>query len=335
MPLDQDFDDKKVVITGAGGEYGLLTVTKLLARGVRPSSLILVTDKPQTIMDSFAARGCDVRCGRSNSSVDELAATFAGGQTLLLIPDTGGSRTEQEHKTICAALRAGIQHIVFISIIGAERDQPTAFVARDSKAVEQRLFHESMRWTILRDSQYSETMSDSVGLHALRTRMCMCNIGDGRIGFVSREDSAACAAAILENPELHHRRTYHLTGPETLRLRDVLDMLEDLEGLERGAIRHEVVCDDRMVESLESSGVPKEQAVGGDGHIGLFNSLDMVSFGRACRLGEMAMMTDDVALLTGRKPQSMREVLLRRRPWKNDSAWGIEDVELGLSRSCI
>ena len=47
------------------------------------------------------------------------------------------------------------------------------------------------------------------------------------------------------------------------------------------------------------------------------NSSDMVSFGAATRLGEMAVISDDVEMLTGRKPKSLKEVMresfLRRK----------------------
>ncbi|KAK8434281.1 hypothetical protein IWX49DRAFT_53147 [Phyllosticta citricarpa] len=136
---------------------------------------------------------------------------------------------------------AGIEHLIFISIIGPGRYSPSATVARESKAIEHRLQSEALHWTILRDSQYSEDISDAAGPRALDMRMCVCNIGEGRVGLVCREDSTACAAAVLKDPKLHRQRIYHLTRSELLSIREVLDLIEDLEGLESGAISYQKV----------------------------------------------------------------------------------------------
>ncbi|KAK7555341.1 hypothetical protein IWX92DRAFT_414829 [Phyllosticta citricarpa] len=74
---------------------------------------------------------------------------------------------------------AGIEHLIFISIIGPGRYSPSATVARESKAIEHRLQSEALHWTILRDSQYSEDISDAAGPRALDMRMChgMCGRG--------------------------------------------------------------------------------------------------------------------------------------------------------------
>lgn len=43
-----------------------------------------------------------------------------------------------------------------------------------------------------------------------------------------------------------------------------------------------------------------------------WNSSDMVSFAKATRLGEMAVLSQDVEFLTGRKPKSFREICQQR-----------------------
>jgi NAD(P)H dehydrogenase (quinone) len=44
-----------------------------------------------------------------------------------------------------------------------------------------------------------------------------------------------------------------------------------------------------------------------------WSSDDMVSFERAIREGHMAVISNHVELLTGRKPKSLREFALRRK----------------------
>ncbi|KAK7510395.1 hypothetical protein IWZ03DRAFT_76796 [Phyllosticta citriasiana] len=192
---------------------------------------------------------------------------------------------------------ADIEHPIFVSIIGPGRYSPSATVARESKAIEHRLQSEALHWTILRESQYSEAISDAAGPRVLDMRTCVCNIGEGRVGFVCREDSTACAAAVLKDPELHRQRIYHLTGSELLSIREALDMIEDLERLESGAISYQKVS--ALADFLETFGIPRQRDLPGSEYRGLFNIADLVSLGRACRLGETAMTTGDVESLIG------------------------------------
>ena len=52
----------KIIISGASGNLGGLTVDKLVARGVAPSRLILVSRTPDELK-SYADRGAAVRFG--------------------------------------------------------------------------------------------------------------------------------------------------------------------------------------------------------------------------------------------------------------------------------
>lgn len=126
----------KILVTGASGQYGRQAVDRLLERGIPPSSLLLLTRQPQKL-SAYAARGLSIRQGSFDDPVAQLAASFAGAGTMLLISTSrAGARLPQHQTAIDAAAAAGVRHVVYTSIISAEREHPTALVGREHRATE-------------------------------------------------------------------------------------------------------------------------------------------------------------------------------------------------------
>lgn len=126
--------DNKILVTGAAGQYGGLVVDGLLARGIQPSSLLLLTRDP-TKLSHHASRGVEIRKGSFDDPVSELAESFAGAHTMLLISTSrAGKRLPQHQTAIDAAVEAGVSHIVYTSIVSTHVDMPTALVGKEHKA---------------------------------------------------------------------------------------------------------------------------------------------------------------------------------------------------------
>jgi NAD(P)H dehydrogenase (quinone) len=73
------------------------------------------------------------------------------------------------------------------------------------------------------------------------------------------------------------------------------------------------LTEEENFEMFDAMGIPRHPA--GDefektGVKGItWNSTDMVSFGKAIRLGELSVISDDFEKLTGRRPRSMEHTL--------------------------
>ncbi|KAL0264467.1 hypothetical protein SLS55_000417 [Diplodia seriata] len=306
----------KILITGASGQYGRLAVEGLLARGIPPSSLLLLTRNP-TKLSAYAQRGLCIRQGSFDDPVASLAAAFAGASTMLLISTSrAGARLPQHRTAIEAAAAAGVAHVVYTSIVSAERAAPTALVGREHRDTEAMLKEISasatagaMKWTALRDAQYAEAMADVAAPAAVEAGALRCNSGDGKVAFVARADCVAAAVAVLCDPAPHADRAYAITGPELLSWRDAARVMGDVAGRGSDGVVFESLTDEEMFATFDAVGIPREPVddlvVGGYP----WNSSDMVSFGKATRLGEMEVISGDVEMLTGRPPKSFREVL--------------------------
>jgi NAD(P)H dehydrogenase (quinone) len=286
-----------VVITGASGQLGRRTAELVIEqRGA--DGLILVTRDPAALAD-LAAQGAEVRPGDFDQP-DRLREALAGGQRMLLISAIDlERRTDQHRSAIQAAAGVGVRHVIYTSCLSPEPPNP-AFVAPSHHATETALEESGLSWTILRNSLYAEYQVPEAA-RAVATGTLVHNRGDGRVAYVSREDCAAAAVAVLVGPG-HEGSVYDITGPRAL---DAFD-LASLYG-EIGARTIEVVAlDDESFLAGLIGGEPD------DGHLRYGAEL-VTSFGRSVREGFMASCTDAVGKLTGRPAQALRDLLEAHR----------------------
>jgi NAD(P)H dehydrogenase (quinone) len=210
-------NNDKIIISGASGNLGGLTVDALLARGVPANRLILVSRTPDELK-AYADKGASVRFG-DFTKPESLAAAYAGGTRMLLI-SVGGSPTESAgsllKRAIDAAKAAGVKHIAYTSYVGITRGDVEGRAA-DHAETEANLKASGVAWTMLRNSIYMD------GLVGQAARM----IADGKatippnewtIGYISRADCAEAAAAVLSTPG-HENKAYDITGPALLGVR--------------------------------------------------------------------------------------------------------------------
>jgi len=228
IPVRAQSADEKIIVSGASGNLGGLTVEALLARGVAASRLILVSRTPDELK-AYADRGASVRYG-DFTKPESLSAAYAGGSRMLLI-SVGGSgevtATALLTRAIDAAKAAGVKHIAYTSYVGLTRGD-TAGRAADHQATEDALKASGLAWTMLRNSIYMH------GQIAQAARW----VADGRavippnespIGYISREDCALAAAAVLSTPG-HEGKAYDITGPELIGVRDAAAIASAVTG---------------------------------------------------------------------------------------------------------
>ena len=292
----------KLIITGASGQYGRSAVTKLLER-MDASNLILITRTPAKL-DEFAALGADVRYGDYDKP-ESLVSAFQGGDRMLLISGTRvGKRISQHAAAIDAAKVAGVKHIVYTSFIALCKANPSVAV-RDHLATESLLRDSGLDWTMLRDAHYADAMIINAGPNFIRSGQWASSSTPGRETLVWRDDCVACAVAVLTG-EGHERQVYNITGSELLTLREVCEQLAEVTGR---TVNYIDTDDEGMYAIFDAMGIPREpvddQVVAGIS----WNSDDMVSFEAAVRGGYFSVISDDVELLLGRPPRSVREMI--------------------------
>ena len=126
-----------VVVTGATGQLGRLTVEALLRRGV-PASEVVATGRDTTGIKDLADRGVVVR--RADfTDPGSLAAAFAGAGRLLLVSASVPveERVAGHRRAIDAALTAGVSLVAYTSTLQA--DTAATIIGATHRATEEYL----------------------------------------------------------------------------------------------------------------------------------------------------------------------------------------------------
>ncbi len=285
-----------LVITGASGHLGRRTAELLLETdGVDAADVVRITRSPDKLAD-LAARGAQVRHG-DFADPDTLPAAFAGATRVLLVStDAVGVRVQHHTAAVDAAAAAGAQLIAYTSILNPDPDRNAAFVVPDHAATEAAIIAGGVPHTFLRNSLYSEYAGSFSAQDPLTAGAFVYNSGDGAGAYVSREDCAAAAAAVLAGGDEHADRVYDITDAEALTGAELAALYASVNGVEVEAVP---VDDATWIARAVAGGLPEPVATA------------VVSFGTAIRDGALGRLTGDVEQLTGRKPVGVGEVLTR------------------------
>jgi NAD(P)H dehydrogenase (quinone) len=225
----------RIIVSGASGQLGSLVVEELLARGVPATDLILVSRTPEEL-ERYAAMGASARFG-DFTQPGSLASAYEGGTRLLLIslntrgnpnPRVASERAALQRTAIQAAVAAGVQHIVYTSFVDA--DANTSPIAVDHRVTEADLRESGVAWTSLRNQWYADRIVAEAAAMVADARV-LVHPDDPGAAYVTREDCAAAAAAVLTTPG-HENRVYEVTGPALIRTRDVALIASEITGVD-------------------------------------------------------------------------------------------------------
>jgi NAD(P)H dehydrogenase (quinone) len=283
-----------VIVTGAAGHLGRLVAEQLMAR-LEPEQLVLVTRRPEALGE-LRARGAHVRFGDFDDPAS-LPEAFAGGRRMLLIStDAVGHRARQHRAAIDAAASAGVDHVVFTSIVNPVARNPLGANAREQGRTEAMLARSGLAWTVLRFGSFAELQLPPAAT-AVKNHRLITNAGDGLIVPVSRRDCAE-AAAITLTSDGHAGKTYEITGPQALSQNELAHLFADLSGQ---PVKFVPVSDSMLTAILLGIGTPVPIAVG------------ITAFGRAVRQGYFDVIDPAFERLAGRPPVTLRDVLIAQR----------------------
>lgn len=269
-------------VTGATGLVGGRVARLLAADGIHQR---LVVRDPSRAPELPGAETAQASYGDHHALLNALD----GVETLLLVSAAeSADRVALHTATIDAAVAAGVRRIVYTSFLNAA-PCATFTLARDHWHTEEHLRASGIGFTFLRDSLYLDFLPAMVG----EDDVIRGPAGDGRVGAVARADVADAAARVLTS-DGHEGRTYDLTGPEALTMTEVAALLTEAWGR---PISYHAETLDEAYRSRERYGAPSWEVAGW-----------VTSYAQIAS-GEVATVTDDVALLTGHPPLSLAAYL--------------------------
>jgi NAD(P)H dehydrogenase (quinone) len=283
-----------IAVTGATGKLGRATLQFLLARGPAAESIRpIVRDlaKAHDLVD----RKFDVAYGNYTDPA-LLEAAFSGVDKLLFISTSalGEERMLQHRNVVNAAKGAGVKHIIYTSVV-----KPAAvacFAASPGHFHTETLIRDSgIPYTFFRNNLYLDIIPFAFG-SALATGTLVHSGGDGRIGFVAREDIAEALATVLTT-DGHLNQAYPISvSRECYGLPEIATELGRATGK---PIQYKPVSPDEFRQALEQASLPPPAVA------------MSVGLGDAVRAGEFDLSHPALATLLRRPPISLRDFLAK------------------------
>ena len=240
-----------VVVTGATGQLGRLTVEALLRRGV-PAPDVVATGRDVTGIKDLAERGVVVR--RADfADPDSLAAAFAGADKLLLISASipVDERVANHRRAIDAALAAGVSLVAYTSMLNA--DTGTTILAATHRATEEYLRERGVPSVLLRNGWYLESYIGQLP-QVLQNGTVIGAAGQGRVSAASRADYAEAAAVVLTT-EGHAGAVYELGGDEAFTQSELAAAISAAAGKQ---ITYTELSAPKLAQVLTDAGLPGE-----------------------------------------------------------------------------
>jgi uncharacterized protein YbjT (DUF2867 family) len=278
-----------IALTGVTGALGGRVARRLSAAG---APLRLVLRDASRAPDLPGAEVVEHPGGYADG--EGLATALRGADTVYLVSAAEAEDRVRQHLTaVEAAAAAGVGRIVYTSFVGARPDA-TFTLVRHHHATEQAIAATGIRHTFLRHSMYA----DFVPFFAVQEdgrAVIAAPAGEGRTGFVSRDDLADVAAAVLlrEDDELDGQ-ALEVTGPAALTLAEAAEVLTEVTGIP-AEYRPQTV--EEAWATRRPSGHPDWEIEG------------WVTSYLAIAAGELAAVTDVVPRLTGHSARSVAEHL--------------------------
>jgi uncharacterized protein YbjT (DUF2867 family) len=235
-----------IVVTGATGQIGSEVVRMLAEKGekVRP----LIRDPKKAIALSHPNVMFVMGDLSDPKSLDDA---FRGAQKLFLLTNGDPKQVELQHNAIEAAKRAGVQHVVKMSALGAGKDAPVS-LGRWHHQTEEELKKSGMKWTILQPHFFMQNLAMMAG--SIKGQGAFyAPLKDGKVAMVDVRDIAKVAVATLTEPG-HEGQTYIITGGEAISYHDVAKQISAATGKQ---VKYVDVPPDDARKAMMGMGMPE------------------------------------------------------------------------------
>jgi uncharacterized protein YbjT (DUF2867 family) len=265
-----------ILVLGATGTTGGEVARQLIAKGQRPRLLVRSPQKAREFEGKAEIVEGDM------DSKESVASALKGIEKLYLV-SAGVNGMDLEINAVDAAKKAGVRHVVKLSVIGA--DAPAMTFSKWHARSEKHLMGSGLAWTMVRPGNF---MSNALmWAETIKTQGAFYQpTGEGRWAAIDPADIAAVAVAALTGSG-HEGKAYSLTGPESMNAAQYAAKLSSAIGK---PVKFVDVPPEAAKDGMLKSGIPPPYVDA---------LLDLLA---AMKAGKADGVTDTVEKVTGRKP---------------------------------
>jgi NAD(P)H dehydrogenase (quinone) len=289
----------RILILGSTGRTGKAVIGELNQRFNSVQIVYSSRNRPQ--VDAWRQEGKDAVFLDLNDA-RTFPAALTGIDRLFLATGYTVEMVHQSKTMVDAATDAGLQFIVHLGIFGNGRTTDPHFTWHEM--AERYIEGSGVAWSHIHPNFFMDNLLNSVPVVNGRFYWFM---GDKRVGWVAADDLAAVSAQVLaEGPEKHASKQYWLS---TEAMNGVEAAAEISEGLGR-PVESVVLTPDDLVAQITSGAMQMPSYV--EANYGA-SILELVRQTYDGRLDFGATTTTTIEDLTGRKPLTLREWVVRYR----------------------
>ncbi|UYZ63212.1 NmrA family NAD(P)-binding protein [Hymenobacter weizhouensis] len=203
---------KRLLITGATGNVGMEVLRSLAVTPTDDVTVLAGVRDVARVQPQLRELPTvtPVRFDFADASTYEPALRGVTGVFLLLpagLPDA----PRRFGELVAAAQAAGVQHVVYMSVQGAE-DMRLIPHHRIEKAVMQG----GVPYTLLRPAYFMQNFNSTLRDDLVRRNLIYLPAGQARFTLIDVRDIGRVAAEVLRQPTAHAGQAYTLTGTESL-----------------------------------------------------------------------------------------------------------------------
>ena len=205
----------KILITGATGNTGIEVIKILKDKGVNLVAALRDPEKDSRLLPEGIA---SVKFDFADPATYKPA--MEGIRKIYLIRPPAISDVKKFiFPVIDVAIEAGVQHIVLLSLMGAESN---SFVPH--RKIEKYILTRGIAYTFIRPSFFMQNLSTTHREDIKKTHEICVPAGKGKTSFIDVRDISAVSALALSE-DGHENKAYELSGSEALTYYEVADIL--------------------------------------------------------------------------------------------------------------
>jgi uncharacterized protein YbjT (DUF2867 family) len=269
-------ESASILVTGATGTVGRPVAQGLADRDV---PAVAATRRPDAADGPLPTVRFDFEDPTTYDAFDGVRRVF------LVRPPALAQVWTSIFPALDAAARAGVEHVVFLSLLGAEQNPVVPH-----RWIEWYLQRSGLDWTFLRPSFFMQNLATTHRADLRDRDRIIVPAGRGRTSFVDARDVAAVGVRALTE-DGHRGAAYALTGAEALTYFEVAVLFSEVLGREVRYANPSVL---EFVRHMREQGHPWPFV------------LVMTGIYLTARLGLAGTVTDDLERVLGRAPTSMR-----------------------------
>ncbi len=260
--------EKNYLVIGGTGKTGRRVVEKLQNKGKNVR---------------VASRSSNPKFDWDNYETFEPVLQGADNVYIVFYPDLAvPGAFEAITKLTEVAKKTGVEKLVLLSGKGEV----------EAEKAEQVIANSGMDFTIVRASWFNQNFSESFFLEPVLNGVVATPMPDAEIPFVDADDIAEVATEALINDDLNGK-TLAVTGPELLRMKDVVKIIADITDRD---IQYIPVNIEQYTSQMRSAGLPET-------YIWLFEYL----FTHVLTNPSNQEISNDVEIVLGRKAKTFRQ----------------------------